>query len=286
MLRPGVRFHDGSAFTADAVVWNLDKLLDRAAPPFDLPQATQGILYTGGIARWRKIDESTVEITTKVVDAVLPYSLASVFMSSPARWEEMGRDWNKVAQKPSGTGPWMLESVRARERAELVRNPDHWDRAADPEIGAAGADPDAGRQCPRRRAPVRPGRLRRAPPPDAIPRLRQSKMQIVTRLPAYLALHAQLRGGLAVPRRAVAPGGQHGARTARGWSSFWAGLAAPARGMIDPGHPWFGKPTLDLSYNPDRARALLAEAGFGKSKPFRAGSSLSPAGSGQMRRCR
>src|SRR5258707_284278 len=71
-LRRGVRFHDGSEFNADAVVWNLDKLANRNAPQFDATQAAQGGLYTGGLASWRKLDDNTVEITTKVVDAVLP----------------------------------------------------------------------------------------------------------------------------------------------------------------------------------------------------------------------
>ncbi|KMO40369.1 ABC transporter substrate-binding protein [Methylobacterium variabile] len=281
-LRRGVRFHDGSTFTADAVVWNLDKLLNKAAPQFDLPQATQGSLYTGGIASWRKIDESTVEITTKVVDAVLPYSLASVFMSSPARWEEMGRDWNKVAQKPSGTGPWRLESVRARERAELVRNPDHWDTARIPKSERLVLIPMP--DVNSRVAALLSGQVDfvEAPPPDAIPRLRQAKMQIVTNVyphiwpymlsfeegSPFLDVRVRRAANMAIDRE--------------GLVSLLGGLAAPAKGMIDPGHPWFGKPTLDLGYNPDRARALLAEAGFGKDRPVRARIIISPSGSGQM----
>lgn len=38
-LRPGVTFHDGSAFEADAVVWNFAKLLDQTAPQYDEKQA-------------------------------------------------------------------------------------------------------------------------------------------------------------------------------------------------------------------------------------------------------
>ena len=41
-LRPGVKFHDGSAFTAQSVVWNLDKILDSKAEQFDPKQAAQG----------------------------------------------------------------------------------------------------------------------------------------------------------------------------------------------------------------------------------------------------
>jgi hypothetical protein len=63
---------DVATFNADTVVWNLDKLVNRNAQQFDAAQAAQGGLYTGGIASWRKLDDNTVEITTKVVDAVLP----------------------------------------------------------------------------------------------------------------------------------------------------------------------------------------------------------------------
>ena len=34
-LRPGVQFHDGSAFDADAVIWNFEKVLNPQAPHFD-----------------------------------------------------------------------------------------------------------------------------------------------------------------------------------------------------------------------------------------------------------
>src|SRR3712207_4611019 len=37
-LRPGVKFHDGSAFNADAVVWNVEKVLKKDAPHFDPSQ--------------------------------------------------------------------------------------------------------------------------------------------------------------------------------------------------------------------------------------------------------
>ena len=37
-LRPGVKFHDGSAFNADAVVWNVGKVLDKEAEQYDPAQ--------------------------------------------------------------------------------------------------------------------------------------------------------------------------------------------------------------------------------------------------------
>ena len=212
-LRHGVRFHDGSAFNADAVVWNLDKLLSRNAPQFDATQAAQGGLYTGGIASWRKIDDNTVEITTKVIDAVLPYSLASVFMSSPAQYEKVGRDWTKFAEHPSGTGPWKLDSFKPRERADLVRNPDYWDKARIPKCERLILFPIP--EANTRVAALLSGRVDwvEAPPPDAIARLKQQKMQIVTNLyPHVWPYMAELRGGIALPRHPRAQGREHGDR--------------------------------------------------------------------------
>lgn len=60
------------------------------------------------------------------------------------------------------------------------------------------------------------------------------------------------------------------------------GLALPAQGMVDPKHPWFGKPSFQIKYDPDQARALLAEAGYGKGKALEVRAIVSPSGSGQM----
>src|ERR1700694_5059904 len=64
-LRKGVKFHDGSAFGADAVIWNLDKVLADKSPQFDAKQAAQVKPRIPSIASYRKIDDSTIEITTK-----------------------------------------------------------------------------------------------------------------------------------------------------------------------------------------------------------------------------
>jgi peptide/nickel transport system substrate-binding protein len=126
-LRPDVRFHDGSAFDADAVVWNLDKLMNRKAPQYDQAQATQAGTYFASIASYRAVDSVTLEIITKAPDAVFPYQCANIYMSSPARWKELGRDWNDFAAQLSGTCPWVLEKLVPRHRAELRRNAAYWD---------------------------------------------------------------------------------------------------------------------------------------------------------------
>ena len=49
-------------------------------------------------------------------------------ISSPAQYEKLGKDWDKFAMTPSGTGPFKLDKFVPRERAELVRNADYWDK--------------------------------------------------------------------------------------------------------------------------------------------------------------
>src|SRR6187200_3367621 len=60
-LRPGVKFHDGSAFDADAVVWNLEKVFNKDAPQFDQRQASQVRPRLPSIASFKKTGEMEVE---------------------------------------------------------------------------------------------------------------------------------------------------------------------------------------------------------------------------------
>src|SRR6202030_2630691 len=63
-LRPNVKFHDGSTFNADAVLFNFDKVKTKDAPQFDPAQAAQASTFVAPIKSWRKIDDLTVELTT------------------------------------------------------------------------------------------------------------------------------------------------------------------------------------------------------------------------------
>src|SRR5712672_4703773 len=146
-LRPGVTFHDGSPFNADAVVWNVEKVLKQDAPQFDPSQAGVTVGRMPTLVSARKIDDTTVELATKEPDSFLPINLTNLFMASPSAWQKLfdaadGADakaksqaaWNGFAKAASGTGPWKMSSFTPRERLELARNANYWDKARIPKV--------------------------------------------------------------------------------------------------------------------------------------------------------
>jgi ABC-type transport system substrate-binding protein len=281
-LRKGVKFHDGSEFNAQAVVWNFEKLMRRDALQFDQAQSIQGAQYYSPIESWSKVDDYTIDIRTKVPDAVLPYNLPNLFMSSPKRWEDLGRDWSKFASEPSGTGPWMLTKLVPRERAEMVRNPNYWDPKRIPKsdrlVIMPMPDPNT------RVAALLSGQVDwiEAPPPDAISRLKQAGMQIVSNKYPHIwpymisvmddspfkDIRVRKAANLAIDRE--------------GLVKLLGGYAVPAKGMVTEGHPWFGKPDFDIKYDPRAAIKLLEDAGYSTKNPAKIKIVIAPSGSGQM----
>ncbi len=147
-LRPGVKFHDGSAFNADAVVWNLRKVLDKDAPHFDASQVGVTASRMPTLRTARKIDDLTVEFTTSEPDAFLPLNLTNLFMASPAHWQKkydatpaatpapdrVKTAWAAFAADASGTGPFKMARFVPRERLEVVANKAYWDPKRTPKI--------------------------------------------------------------------------------------------------------------------------------------------------------
>ena len=281
-LRHGAMFHDGSEFKADAVVWNLDKVLNDKSPQFDAKQAAQVKPRIPSIASYRKVDDYTVEITTKEVDALFVYQLPWLLMGSPAQWEKLGHDWNKVASAPSGTGPFKLEKLVPRERAELVKNAGYWDktRLAKTDRIILIPIPDA---LTRSNALLN-GQVDiiETPPPDVLPQLTGAGFKLVKNVtPHVWPYHFSTQPGspwtdirvrkaanLAIDRDGIV--------------KLMNGLATPAFGQLDKTSPWFGKPTFKLGYDVAAAKALMTQAGYSPAKPLKAKIIIAQGGTGQM----
>lgn len=280
-LRSGVRFHDGSAFDANAVIWNLDKILNRAAPQYDPAQVAQTVWRIPTLKSYRKIHEGAVEITTKVQDATLPYQLSWILMSSPARWAE-SKTWSGFAKRPSGTGPWVLERYVPREQAVLGRFEHYWDSARIPRSERLVLSPIPDPAT--RTAALLSGQVDwiETPSPDAIAQLKSQGMRLLTGPMPHIWPY-ELNMTSASPcsdirvRKAL-----NLAINRDGIVDLLSGLALPAKGVVTPKNPWFGKPSFDIRYDPDEARHLLAAAGYGPQNPLKLKFAIANSGAGQM----
>ena len=87
-LRPDVKFHDGSTFNAQAVVWNLDKLLNSQAEQFDPKQAAPGRNRIPTVKAYKVIDELTVETVYEVLGGEDPS--AQVILSAGPQSGDVG----------------------------------------------------------------------------------------------------------------------------------------------------------------------------------------------------
>ncbi|MDX2224420.1 MAG: ABC transporter substrate-binding protein [Rhodospirillaceae bacterium] len=100
-LRPDVTFSNGEPFDAAGVVAVLDWLRSAAAAPQLMSAEVRNVSSV------RAIDPLTVEIDTRAVDAVLPKRLSLIMMVPPRAWAQSGVEG--FTQQPVGTGPYALK---------------------------------------------------------------------------------------------------------------------------------------------------------------------------------
>lgn len=127
-LRRGVRFHDGSPFTADDIVFSIE----RAQHPHSLLRQ-----YANLLGKPRRIDDHTVELVQRDPNPILLQHATLIYIMSKA-WAtkhkveqpldfKSGQD-SYAARHAMGTGAWMLVSREPDVKTVLRRNPNWWGR--------------------------------------------------------------------------------------------------------------------------------------------------------------
>ena len=281
-VREGVKFHDGSDFNADAVIWNFGRVYDDKSPQYDAPAAPIVKATVSMIDKFEKADDKTIVLTTKYPFSFLPYLLTRILIASPTQWNAVGKSWAEFAKKPSGTGPFKITKVVLGQYAEMSRNEDYWDKTRIPKLDKMVVYPMP--ESTTRVAALRSGQIDwiEVPPPDSIPSLKQAGLQISlwpyphTYPYALNCMDSSPFKDVRV-RQAL-----NYAVDREGMCKMLNGTARPAAGLYPPEHPIFGTPTNHYTYDPDRAKALLKAAGYGPDKPVKAKIMISTSGSGQM----
>ncbi|HOC06640.1 MAG TPA: ABC transporter substrate-binding protein, partial [Bacillota bacterium] len=117
-LHSGVKFHDGSDFNAEDVIYSLERIMDPETA------ATRGGLLRAQIVSMEALDELTVKITLAGPNATFLSVLAAAdcYMVDK-EWGESGHNFKSEA---NGTGPFMLAEYEPGVQYVLVRNPNYW----------------------------------------------------------------------------------------------------------------------------------------------------------------
>lgn len=125
-LREGVTFHDGSAFTAEDVVFSFERAKSETS-------AMKELLTS--ISEVRAVDDMTVEFVTEGPNPILPNNFTNLFIMDKGWTEANGvtrvqdianGETTFAATNAMGTGPYVLTSREPDVRTVLTINPDYW----------------------------------------------------------------------------------------------------------------------------------------------------------------
>ncbi len=127
-LRNGVKFQDGTPFTADDVVFSFERIRQ--------PQGTMGI-YVAGVSDIKKIDSHTVDLILAGPNPILLRNLAYFFIMSKA-WSEKNntvktqdykaKEENFASRNTMGTGSYRVTGWQPEQKITMAVNADWWDK--------------------------------------------------------------------------------------------------------------------------------------------------------------
>ncbi|HEV8036433.1 ABC transporter substrate-binding protein [Yoonia sp.] len=257
-LREGVTFHDGSAFDAEAVKFNFDRMLDEAHPYHDTGPFPLAFFFSA-VENVEVIDAQNVAFTLNSPYAPFLSNLAypTGLIVSPAAVMEHGADFGR---NPSGTGAFTFGEWRSNEAVVVQANPDYWDGAPALETVVFRPITDANT----RTAEMLAGGidLMVEVPPVALSEFQGDSYTVHEQAGPhvwFLILNAK-EGPFADVR--VRQAANYAINKEAIVNDVLEGTAEVAAGPTPPAFAWAYNPDLEpYPYDPDRARALLAEAG-------------------------
>ena len=205
-LRPGVTFHNGEAFNADTVLFNLDRMFRRNLDRWGIKEVPAGTSFEKAfpfVTRWEKVNDLTVRIHTSE--------------PSPTLWDFIGREplvpkdytikngVEAVNDRAVGTGPWKLVEWRRKDSMRLERNSAYW--GLQPQFARLRLQviPEAGARVAALRA-GQVGLVDAVPPLDATVLARDPAVKVVSS-PQKLHCRLYLNGR---PKDAFDSGGRDG----------------------------------------------------------------------------
>jgi len=256
-LRPNTTFSNGEPFNAEAVIATIKYLQS--------PQGQIEVVATESknIANLRAIDPLTLEVTTKQPDPIFPRSIAALPIVPPAYWAKAGREGFALA--PIGTGSYVVENW-GKAKVTLKANAQSW-RAPKSERVEIIALPEMSSRI----QALLSGRIELASEigPEDIDALEAAGFKFYQRPATSIEVMAlntiidsplkdvRVRQALnyAVDRQAIS-------------ATIMHGLVPPGTQTTPRSNPEYDQSLSAYPYDPVKAKALLAEAGYAKGFSF------------------
>lgn len=275
-LRSGVTFHDGEPWNADAAMFTFDRILNKDAPQYYPELNAQAGLAIVGVKSAEKVDDMTVKVTTKAPWSHLPADLATIFFGSPKAIQELGNDG--FGKAPVGTGPFKFVEYVQGQRLVLEKNADYWRGAPklDSLILRPIPDPTA------RVAALRSGEVNwiEVPLPDDVATLESEGFTVHlnaydhewpwvlnTSRPPFDDVRVRQALNYAIDRESLS-------------NDILQGTASPLVQAAPPANFAYRGENDTYTYDPEKAKQLLTEAGYPDGFSFRL--SFPTSGSGNM----
>ena len=270
-LRRGVKFHDGSPFTAEDAAFSLTRPLSIKGSPGGFAA------YVRAIASTTVVDAHTLRVKTKYPYGALPEDLNSILIVSKKNAQNAGPEDFDAGRATVGTGPYKFVRYQRGDRLELARNDQWWGKAPAWDkvtLRVIPADPS-------RTASLLSGELdaiEHVPSAD-INNLNKNNALRVLKTTSWrtILLHldqyrAQPPGVTDLNGKPLAANPFMDQRVRRALSKainrsaiaerVMEGLAVPAANIVSPGVFGYNSALKAEPYDPEGAKRLLAEAGY------------------------
>ena len=257
-LRQGVTFHDGTDFNADAVLFQLRRLKDPDFEFYSQNDAATAAATVRYIDTWEKVDDHTVVLTTTQKYAWLHWDMLSVYFPSPAVVQQYGNDdYNAHA---NGTGPFTMTQYVDGESMELTRNEAYWRGPAKLDKIVLYPQPEAASRL----SMLQSGEVNWAevPSPDSIDQLEADGYQVFLGkyphgiMPRFNMFREPFKDNLEL-RQAL-----NYALDREGTDALINDVGYPAKQWVPEGHPDYAPDNPGYSYDVEKAKQLLSEAGY------------------------
>ena len=253
-LRPGVKFHNGEEFNAEAVKFSIERVLNP-------DQKARWRWAFTDIEKVEVLDPLTVRIVTKAPFPTLITNLAFCMPIVPPKYVRAKGDTH-VATNPVGTGPFKFVRWRKDDAMVLEANESYW--RGSPKIKTLIFRPIPDEST--RVAALMAGEvdIARGVPPNLVKQIADNARTRVAKVPSALNIHVildTLKEGPLRDKR-VRQAINYGVDKEGIIKSILEGNGGAVGGPLTPVMFGFAPDVKPYPYDPERAKRLLAEAGF------------------------